>query len=247
MSIGPVLDSHCHLSVYDDPVDILKTAESAEVSIVAVTEDPEEFRRLKTRLGKRPTVEVALGLHPLRAASFTPGDIARFFRCLPHTRWIGEVGLDFSRHGIETRKQQLRVFDTVLTEAQPGRHPLTVHSRGAEKEVIARLADAKLPAVLHWYTGPLTLIDEALAAGLYFSINPSMTRTTRFPSFFARLPTDRILLETDGPYSKTAGREARPTDLIPLVTKLADKWQIPPNEAATAFRRSHERLQQASG
>lgn len=43
-----------------------------DVAFVAVTEDPDPYRRLKLRLGSRPDVEVALGLHPLRAASVRP-------------------------------------------------------------------------------------------------------------------------------------------------------------------------------
>jgi TatD DNase family protein len=151
---------------------------------------------------------------------------------MPQTRWIGEVGLDFSQHGIATKKQQLRVFDIVLTEAQPGRHPLTVHSRGAEFDVIKHLSQARLPAVLHWYTGPLKLVDDALAADLYFSVNPAMIRSKPFASFITHVPADRILLETDGPYAKTSGRPAQPSDLVTLVNHLAIAWQIAPADAA---------------
>jgi TatD DNase family protein len=245
--LGPLLDTHCHLGAYKDPVAVMDAATAADVSMVAVTESPEEFRRLKTRLGRRPRIEVALGLHPLRAASFQPTDVARFFRCVPQTRWIGEVGLDFSQHGIATKTQQLRIFDIVLTEAQPGRHPLTVHSRGAEPTVIEMLSQARLPAVLHWYTGPLKLIDDALAAGLYFSCNPAMIRSRRFASFIARVPAERVLLETDGPYAKASGRPAQPSDLTSLVTHLATDWQMTPGHAAGLLRGNYERLQRLTG
>lgn len=69
------------------------------------------------------------------------------------------------------------------TTCQPGQHPhLSVHSRGAEREVIRLLGDANLPAVLHWYTGPIGAVDDALAVGLYFSFNAAMTRPKRFAS-----------------------------------------------------------------
>ena len=152
--MGPLIDSHCHLAVYDDPVAVIAGAQAAEMSIVAVTEDPDQYRRLKLRVGARTGVDVALGLHPLRAAHLRANDLARFFRFVPDARWIGEVGLDFSQAGIGSKKQQLKVFDTGLTEAQPDRHLMMVHSRGAAGEVIKQLADAALPAVLHWYTGP---------------------------------------------------------------------------------------------
>ncbi|WP_067973876.1 TatD family hydrolase [Mycolicibacter icosiumassiliensis] len=224
MSAARLLDTHCHVSAYADPVAILREADEAGVGIVAVTEDPDEYRRLRTRLGKREHVEVALGLHPLRAAAFGPNELARFFRLVPQTNWIGEVGLDYSRAGAATARAQQRVFDVVLTEAQPGRHPLTVHSRGAEKDVVRRLADAGLPAVLHWYSGPLNLIGEALQAGLYFSINVAMTRSRKFPSLMREIPRDRILLETDGPYARDNGRPARPSGLDDVAAAIGLSW-----------------------
>jgi TatD DNase family protein len=241
MTEDALLDTHCHIGAYPDPVAVIAKARAAGIAMVAVTESPDEFRRLKTRLGPRADVEVALGLHPLHAASFTPHDIARFFRLVPRTRWIGEVGLDFSPLGEPTREQQMRVFDTVLTEAQPGRHPLTVHSRRAEKEVIARLVDARVPAVLHWYSGPLRLIDDALEAGLYFSVNPAMTCTKRFPSLLKAIPPQRILLETDGPYARSQGRPATPADLIAVVSQLSEHWQ---SSAATVAQivRTNQKL-----
>lgn len=224
MTDDVLIDTHCHVGAYSDPMAIIRTADVANATIVAVTEDPDEYRRLKTRLGRRSNVEVALGLHPLRAASFSPNDLARFFRFVPQCKWIGEVGLDFSRVGVATRKQQLRVFDVVLTEAQPGRHPLTVHSRGAERDVIQRLADARLPGVLHWYSGPLGPIDDALAAGLYFSFNVAMTRSKKFPALLRAIPSERILLETDGPYAKSGGRPAQPNELDVVVRDFAHAW-----------------------
>jgi TatD DNase family protein len=224
VSAGRLLDTHCHVSAYADPVATLRDADQAGVAVIAVTEDPDEYRRLRTRLGRREHVEVALGLHPLRAASFGPNELARFFRLVPQTNWIGEVGLDYSPAGAATAKAQQRVFDIVLTEAQPGWHPLTVHSRGAEDDVVQRLADAGLPAILHWYSGPLNLIGEALQAGLYFSINVAMTRSRKFPSLMREIPQDRILLETDGPYAKDRGRPARPNGLEDVATALGNFW-----------------------
>ncbi|MBD1591110.1 TatD family deoxyribonuclease [Arthrobacter sp. S1_S22] len=219
-----LLDTHCHVSAYADPVAMLGAAEQAGIAVIAVTEDPDEYRRLKTRLGRREHVDVAIGLHPLRAASFGPNDLARFFRLLPQAKWIGEVGLDFSRVGAGTAKAQLRVFDTVLAEAARGHHPLSVHSRGAEKEVIQKLAEAEAQAVLHWYTGPLYLVDEAVKSGLYFSLNIAMTRSRKFASLVRAIPRERVLLETDGPFAKVQGRAAHPHELGDVAKILAQAW-----------------------
>lgn len=228
MNIDRILDTHCHVGQYASPLEIIQEAEASRVGIVAMTESPDEHRRLRTRLGGRQDVEVALGLHPLRASTFTQTDLARFFRLLPSARWLGEVGLDFSRAGISSKRQQLKVFDIVLSEAQPGHHPMSVHSRGAESEVVRLLSQSGLPAILHWYTGPIGLIDDALAAGLYFSFNAAMTRSKRFPSLVRALPIERVLLETDGPYAKAFQGPARPAGLSDVVRDIGLAWAMSP-------------------
>jgi TatD DNase family protein len=93
-----------------------------------------------------------------------------------------------------------------------------------------------VPAVLHWYSGPLGLVDDALAAGLYFSINPAMVRSKRGNALIAAIPPSRILLETDGPYAATRKRPAQPDDLHEVVSVLARVWQLSADAAANLLR-----------
>jgi TatD DNase family protein len=239
---APLIDTHCHLDAYDNPILVLDEARAAGVHVVAVTEDPGRHRLLRTRLGQRPVVEVALGMHPLRVAQASMGEVARFRRLLPQATWVGEVGLDFSRAGAATRNQQLRVFDALLAETRTGSRPLSVHSRRAEREVVDRLLDARVRAVLHWYTGPLAVAEDALAGGLWFSINPAMAASTRSKALLARLPPGRVLLETDGPFARQGGRSARPADLVPLLQRLAELWTVSVEEARATIVDNQARL-----
>lgn len=220
-----LLDTHCHLDAYPDPRAVLSDAADAAVDVVAVTETPDAYRRLRTRLGPAPGVTVALGLHPASAPAAAPGQLERFLRMLPAAAWIGEVGLDF-RPGTDRRDKtrQTAAFQAVLDHQVAGK-PMTVHSRGAAKETVERLAAAPARAVLHWYTGTLAAADDALAAGLWFSVNPSMTRWPRGRALIARLPPDRVLCETDGPYCTTGARPAVPSDIRGVARYLANAWQ----------------------
>jgi TatD DNase family protein len=235
-------DTHCHIDAYDNPVAVLEDAHRAGIHVIAVTEDPGKYRLLRTRLGRRDGLDVALGFHPLRAGNASPHDLARFLRLLPQATWIGEIGLDFSRAGVKTRKQQLRVFESILADPQVRTRPVTVHSRGAERETIAQLAQAQVSAILHWYTGPLAAVDDALAAGLWFSINPAMVRSTKAGPLLRRLPPERVLLETDGPFARSGSRSAVPSDLIGTLDHLARLWDISPGEARKAVAQNEQRL-----
>lgn len=59
-----------------------------------------------------------------------------------------------SRSGFEA---QIRVFEQLLAEPTLRQKVVSIHSRGADCEVIDRLEQARLPAILHWYTGVLKL------------------------------------------------------------------------------------------
>ena len=135
----------------------------------------------------------------------------------------------------------------ILSEAQPGQHPLSVHSRGAEREVIRLLGEAKLPAVLHWYTGPIGAVDDALAAGLYFSFNAAMTRSKRFASLARTIPIERVLLETDGPYAKSAGRPAQPHELAEVARDIAHVWGRDQASAISTIVENQRRLLRGLG
>jgi len=225
------VDTHCHLDQYASPMETLRRAEQAGVVTVAVTELPSRFQRLALRLGDRRLVRVALGMHPLRAAAATPMEMALFTQMLDRTDYVGEVGLDGSAEGKPSYRQQLKVFEHLLGQPRLQSKVLTVHSRGAEQDTIDRLAQSRATAILHWYSGALKHIDTALAAGLWFSINPAMMRSKNGQRIVAALPPERVVTETDGPYAKLGGRAADPTDIPSVVTGLSRVWREEPDAA----------------
>lgn len=224
------LDSHCHLDLFEKPQETLDAAPNTVV--VAVSELPSRFRLLEARFRRDRRVRVALGLHPLRAHAAGPIEEGQLIRWLSRVEYVGEIGLDFSRHGRDTKTSQLRVLDRLLAEPILRHRVVTVHSRGAEKTIIDRFADAKVAAILHWYTGPVGLIDDALAAGLYFSVNPAMLRTEKGRSTISALPRDRVLTESDGPFAKTGRRTTAPADMALLTAELGRLWHVTSDRAA---------------
>jgi len=172
----------------------------------------------------------------------TGGEVERFFSSLGQTDYIGEIGIDGSRQGRTTKGRQIQLFERVLAEPRIKEKVLTVHSRGAEKEVVERIEAVSATGILHWYTGLLSIAERALAAGLYFSINPSMIRSKSGQRLIQLLPRDRVLTETDGPYSRVGSRESRPTDIPRVVKGLADIWGLQEHEAAVMVVQNMARL-----
>ena len=225
------VDTHCHIDRYRDPMNVLAAASAANVVTVAVTELPSSFQRLALRLGKKAGVRVALGFHPMKAGAVTPLELALFTRSLDRVEYVGEVGLDGSQDGRATLRAQVKLFEQLLSQPRIRTKILTVHSRGAEQETIRRLAQAGVTGILHWYSGALKHIDAAVDAGLWFSVNSAMLRSERGQRVVNALPRERIVTETDGPYTKIGGRPAEPKDIPAVVLGLARTWGEQPDQA----------------
>ncbi len=219
------VDSHCHVDRYPEPDAVLEAAAISRVVTVAVTDTPSSFKRLSAKVGHGSLLRVAVGVHPLTASRTTEHDMKLFARLLGETDYVGEVGLDFSVQGRPTRRRQTEIFERILTEPSIRTKVLTVHSRQAEADTVRLLVDARVHAILHWYLGALKHLDAALDAGLRFSVNASMLATRRGQRVIAALPPDRVLTETDGPYTSHDGRANEPRNVPALVAALATLWK----------------------
>lgn len=237
-----LLDTHCHIDVYPNPVGVLNQAQAAGIHVVAVTEDPGRFRLLRTRLGRRNGIHLAIGLHPLRVTNRYQSDLNRLSRLLPDADWIGEVGLDFSKAGAVDKALQVAAFEELLAIDAVLRKPITVHSRGAERDTVTRLLQANAVAVLHWYTGSLAVAKQTVTGGLWFSVNPAMLRSSRAGGLLRMVPPNHVVLETDGPFARCAGRPAHPTDLPAVAEHLAGIWNLPRDAALAQVAANQQRL-----
>jgi TatD DNase family protein len=237
-----LLDSHVHLDRFPDPVAEADAAGRAGVRCVTVTESPSEYRRVSHQLGGRDGISVALGVHPLRAGELDDDELAAFDRLVDWCRWVGEVGLDGSPEGAPSLPAQRRALAHVLGHPAVRRRLLTVHSRGAEGEVVAALGQARAAAVLHWFRGTPAQARQAVADGMLFSVNPAMLETAEGQALLEALPVEHVLIETDGPYTSLHGRPARSADVPAIVEVVARGWGMEVAAAREQLARNLEAL-----
>lgn len=229
-----MLDCHCHLDRYKDPHSVARDAARQGVFVIAVTNLPSHFEVGLPHVRSMRGVRLALGLHPL-AANEHENERQRFCELLPETSFVGEVGLDFSREGRATENIQRESFSMVARSLASAPKFTTIHSRCAEKEALAILKQHNVhPVVFHWYSGSLATLDDALVAGHYFSINPAMITSAKGQKMILRVPQDRLLTETDGPYTKCRGSASRPESVKEVERYLARLW----NQRPEAVRRT---------
>jgi len=216
-------DTHFHLDLFDDPEKIIAQIETEKIYTIAVTNVPEVFAHTQHLVEGSKFIRPALGLHPELVYQYK-NQLPLFIDLLQHTRYVGEVGLDNFKKSKDDFSEQKKVFEKIVTACDDaGNKVLTIHSRRAEKEVISIVGESfSGKVILHWYSGPLKEIDRALENGFYFSINYAMTQSDNGKKIIERIPTDRLLLESDGPFAKVNGKDSTPTAVKLTMEKLID-------------------------
>lgn len=197
-----IIDTHCHIDMLDSPESYLADREKKGDFSLGMTNLPSHFIKGFPHFNKLRKSRLALGFHPQLVHEY-PSEIHAWKRLMPMTSYIGEVGLDFSRDFINHKQYQLEYFDYICQSLTGEKKIVSVHSRKAEKDVLAILKKYNVKNVIfHWYSGPLGLIDEIVEEGYYFSINEAMTLSENGRRIISRIPLNKILTESDAPYNK---------------------------------------------
>ena len=147
------------------------------------------------------------GVHPHDATSVTDFALPqiRALAQLPQVVAIGECGLDFNRD-FSPRSQQEAVFEAQLALAAELNMPVFMHCRDAHERFLAILKPwrDKLPAaVVHCFTGSQQELHDCLALDLHIGITGWICderRGTELRQIVRDIPSQRLMIETDGPY-----------------------------------------------
>jgi len=217
------IDFHVHIDFFDKPELILHEYEMTRTYAIFVTNLPELFHIHYQKIRGYKYVRLALGFHPEIVSQF-PFQKELFNEYVKLTNYIGEVGLDLSTKSKKYADKQIEAFEYITTHPDSKVKVLSIHSKGAEKEVLHTLKKNQVKyAVFHWYSGDKSLIPEICDAGYYFSINPRMIQTEKGKNIVRSIPVDRMLFETDGPFIKYNGSLMNPAQ-IPSAYKEVEKF-----------------------
>lgn len=220
-----LVDFHCHLDLYPDHQAAIARCDRDAVYTLAVTTTPKAWARNHELASKTKFVRAALGLHPQLVES-RADELALWKELVGETRYVGEVGLDSGPRYYRSLDAQKQVFGEILERCADLRDRiLTIHSVRSVTAVLDMI-EAKLPisrgkAVMHWFTGSAAEMRRAIELGLYFSVNHMMLEGEKRRALVAAIPLDRLLTETDGPFTHVSGRPSQPTDVSLAVVELA--------------------------
>lgn len=219
-----LIDTHFHLDMYRNYAELHKYIEQEKQYTLCVTNSPGVFLSCKNMFENSKYIKFALGFHPLNA-DLKKKNLDDFIYLLPQTEYVGEIGLDFSKKVGIPKEKQVEYFDRIVEVCSKDNKIMSVHIKDAEKEAL-QIFNKWRPkrCILHWYTGSMQVQQEFIKKGCYFSINASMLSNMENLS---SIPRDKILIESDGPYSKVEGKKYQPQYLLKTYELIARALEEP--------------------
>ena len=252
-----LVDTHAHLDeerFSTDRQDVVARASAAGVRQILTI--------ATTAVGSQASLNVALafpnvfasaGIHPNYAAQVTPGDWDLVVECArnPRVKALGETGLD-RFHDFTPFPIQEEYFARHLDLSRQIRLPLVIHCRDCEPDMVRMLrADFErhgpIIGVMHSFAGSAETAAACLEMGLFISFSGMITykKSEALRSVAAKLPVDRLLVETDSPYLAPMphrGKRNEPAFVAHTAQCLADILELDLPHLGQVTTRNAERL-----
>jgi len=208
-----LIDSHCHLNykgLVEDQQGVLKRARAAGVTgFLNISTRQSEWAEIVALAEREADVWASIGIHPHEADAHADLGAAALLEAAAHPRVIaiGETGLDYF-YDHSDRAVQRALFRVHIGVARETGLPLIVHTRDAEDDTAAILADemgkGAFPALIHCFTASAEFARKVLDLGLTISLSGIVTfkNAKDLQDIAALIPEDRLLVET-GAASRT--------------------------------------------
>ena len=206
-----LFDTHVNLHAEQfahDLPDVLARARAAGVTrMVTICDRLDRYPAVKAVAAANDDIHCTVGVHPHYAKDFwslqaeTLVEEARD----PKVVGIGETGLD-RHYGYSDIVLQERSFVEHIQAARESQLPLVVHTREADDltgDILEReFKRGAFPILMHCYTSGERLAMRAMDLGAWFSVSGilSFKNATDVRGVIAKVPLDKLILETDCPY-----------------------------------------------
>jgi TatD DNase family protein len=259
--VSILIDTHCHLNFdrYDEDrgAVIERAADVGVTRIIIPGTDLTTSQEALELAARHDGVYVAVGIHPNSTASFSPEDLAAVEAMAGADKVvaIGEIGLDY--YWDKSPKQaQHDAFQAQLELAARLELPVIIHNRDASDDVMTMLEQwvqsvpeslRERPGVLHSFSASWEIAERALVCGYYLGFTGPVTfkNAEDLRRVAARVPLDRILVETDGPFLTPfphRGKRNEPAYIPHIVERLAALQTVSVEQMAQATTENAVRL-----
>ncbi|TCJ39240.1 TatD family hydrolase [Parafrankia sp. BMG5.11] len=218
-----LIDSHCHLEyerLVEDQPGVLARARAAGVScMLNISTRRSEWDQVIATAEREPDVWASVGIHPHEADAHADLGREALLAAAGHPRviGIGESGLDYY-YDKSDRAVQRDLFRTHIAVARETGLPIIIHTRDAEDDTTAILAEemeqGAFPALIHCFTASASFARKVLELGLTISLSGIVTfkNAAALQDVARSIPADRLLIETDSPFLAPVPHRGRPCE-----------------------------------
>lgn len=210
-------DTHAHLDDEKFAADLDEVVDRAlaagVTTIVTVASELSSVHATVALAERFPSIYAAVGVHPHEAASVPDGYLAKVAGSARHPRVVavGEIGLDY-HYDFAPRPVQGEVFRAQLELARELDLPVIIHTREADADTLAILQEAgHANGVIHCFSSDWAMAERCLGLGYYLAFGGvvTFTKSEALRQVAARVPLERLLLETDCPYLAPVPKRGR--------------------------------------
>lgn len=206
-----LVDSHCHLNyeglIEDQPGVLARAREAGVGAFLNISTRRSEWDAIVGTAERESDVWASIGIHPHEAEQHADLGEAALMEAAAHPRviGIGETGLDYY-YDKSDRAVQRALFRTHIAVSRETGLPLIVHTREAEEDTAAILAEemekGAFPALIHCFTASRAFGRRMLELGLTISLSGIVTfkNARELQEFAPEIPGERLLVETDSPF-----------------------------------------------
>ena len=226
-----------------------------------------------------PQVYAAVGFHPDHSDHLRDEDVETLRQMVENDQKIvaiGEIGLDYhyTREGILRRAAasgqepdpeslatadpepeiQKACFRRMLQLARALGLPINVHSREAAQDTYDLIVEEhgyENSGIIHCFGYPVEMAERFVKLGLYVGVGGVVTfkNARKLKEVVARIPIERIVLETDCPYMAPVpkrGTRNDPRNLPYVVEEIAALRQMDPAEVIRITTENAKRVYRIS-
>ena len=252
-----MIDSHAHLDFRQFDSDrkavIARAREAGMVAIVNAGSSLESSRASVALADQIDFIYATVGIHPHGAKTANRAALTELRALAHHPKVvaIGEIGLDYYRD-LSPRPVQRRAFADQLALATEIGLPVMIHSRDAHNDALGILRDWNGIGVMHSYAAGPERLEKVLEMGFYISISGPVTfkKAKRLQEVAAKVPLNRLLIETDCPYltpEPHRGKRNEPAYVRYVAQTIAKIRNVTPKKIRLATTDNARRLFKIDG
>ncbi len=230
-----------------------------KILVVSSSTDPDSYQQTLEIAAKSKYVLPCFGIHPQVTHEYLD-KLDELNDLFDQAIAFGEIGLDHSYLKDESQyPAQYTLLKHFFSKARDQDKLVVLHLDGAEEqgyELIKKFSLTKV--IVHGYKGSLETMRKLLGIGCYFSVGGNMILDNfrqemteddwvLFQSIIEEIPSNRLLVETDGPCRTEpnppeGAHRSMPTYIFKMITKIASVRDISKEKLLESTKENFKRL-----